>query len=347
MTLRIATVLSAREWEPDLVAYARETAAIRVVLRAYQPHEIEERADEIDVVVAGGEVAWVTPGQISTWRRSGLGVVGVYPTGDRPSAVMFESAGADEILPDDTSTESLVQTIRFLAPAAANFPPETGGAVVAVVGPRGAPGCTEVALAHAWGLARKHETLLVDLDLSAPAIAVRLGLPPRPDITDAADGVRESGEIPAAAIHHTGKLAVMTGSHRIGEPPLRPAMVEDVVSAAASGFGRVVLDLGTVEPDDYHLKRADEAILVVDGSAVGLVRAARLAAEWSGPPPQLVVNRVDRTDRNQVIEAARTWTGLEPAAVIADRTAVRRAALSARPPDRRFRNALELNGASR
>ena len=76
MTLRVATVLSAREWEPDLVAHARETAAVRVVLRAYQPQEIEERAEEIDIVIAGAEVAWVTPGRIATWRRMGLGVVG-------------------------------------------------------------------------------------------------------------------------------------------------------------------------------------------------------------------------------------------------------------------------------
>ena len=53
MTLRVATVLSAREWEPTLVSQARESAAVRIVLRAYQPREIEERADEIDVVVAG------------------------------------------------------------------------------------------------------------------------------------------------------------------------------------------------------------------------------------------------------------------------------------------------------
>ena len=57
MTLRVATVLSAREWEPTLVSQARETAAVRIVLRAYQPREIEERADEIDVVVAGADPA--------------------------------------------------------------------------------------------------------------------------------------------------------------------------------------------------------------------------------------------------------------------------------------------------
>ncbi|MCH8949176.1 MAG: hypothetical protein IIB87_02225 [Chloroflexi bacterium] len=54
MTIRVATVLSAREWEPGLVAHARDTAALRIVLRAYQPSDIETRAEDIDVVVAGG-----------------------------------------------------------------------------------------------------------------------------------------------------------------------------------------------------------------------------------------------------------------------------------------------------
>jgi MinD superfamily P-loop ATPase len=347
MTMRIATVLSARDWEPDLVAHARETAAVRVVLRAYQPQEIEERADEIDLVVAGGEIAWVTPGRIASWRRLGLGVVGIYPVGDRPAAVMLEAAGSDETLPDDTSMEALVQAIRFLAPAVDQRSLQPNGTIVAVIGPRGAPGCTEAALGHAWNLARRHKTLLIDLDLDAPAVAIRLGLPPRPDITDAADGVRTDGEIPAAAVHAVGKLSVITGSHRVGEPVLRPAMVEDVVSAATAGFERVVLDLGTAAPDDPILKRSDEAILVADGSAVGLVRAARLAAEWSGPPPSLLLNRVDRTDRNQAVEAARTWTGLEPAAIITERRGIRLAALSAQPPDRRFRRALRVDGAIR
>jgi hypothetical protein len=50
-------VLSARDWEPNLVAQARETASIRIVLRAFQPKDIESHAGEIDVVVASGDVS--------------------------------------------------------------------------------------------------------------------------------------------------------------------------------------------------------------------------------------------------------------------------------------------------
>jgi Flp pilus assembly CpaE family ATPase len=118
-------------------------------------------------------------------------------------------------------------------------------------------------------------------------------------------------------------------------------MVEDVVEVATSQYDTAVLDLGAAPPDDRILKRADQAILVVDGSAVGVVRAARLVAEWSGPPPQIVVNRAARHEHDQLIEAVLRWTGIEPVAVIDDRRSVRTAALRARHPDRQFRRALD------
>jgi hypothetical protein len=75
MTPRVATVLSARDWESGLVSLAKETAEVRMVLRAYRPEEVEEEAHRLDVVVAGAETSWVTPARIATWRRRGLRVV--------------------------------------------------------------------------------------------------------------------------------------------------------------------------------------------------------------------------------------------------------------------------------
>ena len=215
MTLRVATVLSARPWEGDLVAHARSTAAIRLVMRAFRPGDIEARADEIDVVVAGGDVPWVTPGQVVAWRRIGLLVVGVHPVGDRPAMELFELGGADEVLADDLSADSIVQALRFLAPRD-RVDTDPAGVSVAVVGARGAPGRTEVALALAWNWSAAHTVGLIDLDLEAPAVAVRLGLAARPDITDAADSVRSHGSLSRTLIQNVGKVGVVVGSHRHG-----------------------------------------------------------------------------------------------------------------------------------
>ena len=340
MSVRVATVLSAREWEPDLVAYAREHAALRIVLRAFQPDEIATRRDEIDVVVAGAETAWVTPSLLATWRRHGLTIVGIYPVGDRPGADLLAAGGADEILADNASSESIVSAIRHLTFAAGVRMEQGSGRVVAVLGPRGAPGSTEVAVAVAMNQAGRSRSVLVDLDLAAPALAIRLGLAPRPDVTDAADAVRSEGQVPERVLRHTGKLDIIVGSHRPGEPPLRDAMAEDVVEALIATHDHVYLDLGAVTADSLLVKRADDAVVVIDGSAVGIVRAAQLTAAWAGPPPLLVINRVAAKNRAQVVEAVRHWTGLDPVAVLTDRSAVRSASLSAKAPDRRFRRGL-------
>lgn len=344
MTIRVATVLSAREWEPGLVAHAKETAALRVVLRAYQPADIEARANEIDVVVAGGEVSWVTSRQVAAWRRLGFGVIGVHPAGDGPAAQLLEGGGADEVVPDTIDVIALVQAIRFVAPSSEHASSLSRGHVTAVTGARGAPGCTEVALAYASMMSGSDATVLVDADLSAPALAVRLGLPPRPDVTDAADGVRADGAIAPEYLHSVGKLSVITGSHRPGEGRLRDSMIGDVIDAAATQFKRVVLDVGANAIENSLVDGSDSVLFVVDASAIGVVRAAQITSRWMGPQPTLILNRVDNRDRSDVVDAVRRWTGLEPVAVVPERKHVRRLTAAAAMPDRRFTRALAAVG---
>lgn len=346
MSIRVATVLSARDWEPGLVSHARETAELLIVLRAFQPREIEDHAADIDVVVAGGEVSWVTPAQIASWRRAGLGVVGIHPREDGPAAAMLQAAGVDEILPDTADIRTIVTAIRFISPQSASVDREGTGTVTAVTGPRGAPGTTEVAIGLAWESARRSTTLLIDLDVDAPSIAIRLGLPPRPDITDAADAVRTEGTVPQDAVQRVGPISVITGSHRAGEAPLRSIMIEDLVDAATVAFERVIVDLGTGEPDNPILKRSDTAVLVADASAIGVVRAAHLVTAWSGPPPTIVLNRVASRTHADVIAAAKEWTGIKPAVVIPDRPSIRAASLAAKSPDGRLRKPLARLGES-
>ncbi|MEZ5175920.1 MAG: hypothetical protein R2823_06910 [Acidimicrobiia bacterium] len=345
MTVRVATVLSARDWESGLVAYARDTAAIRVVLRAFQPRDIESHRGEIDVVVAGGEVAWVTPHQITTWTRLGIVVVGIHPPGDRPAAALLELGGAAEVLPDDIDIAALVQAIRFVAPAGDVRVSDARGVVTAVVGTRGAPGCTEVACAMAVTSARQSKTVLIDLDTIAPALAIRLGVAPRPDLADAADMVRSEGTFDRSCVRRVGEVDVVVGSHRDNEPVMRDPMVTGLVEVAAGLYDSVILDVGSSPVGDALIETVNEVVLVVDGSPVGIVRAARATSNWFGPTPRLVVNKVPRTRHDETVVAVRRWTGLDPVAVIPEHPRVRRNTVRARLPDRSFTRALA--GASR
>jgi Flp pilus assembly CpaE family ATPase len=340
VTIRVATVLSARDWEPNLVAHAHETAAIRIVLRAFQPSDLEARAADIDVVVASGDVSWVTSRQVTTWKRLGLGVVGVFPAGDQPAADLLTRGGANEVVPDGIDAESLVQAIRFVAPRALKAVSEEMGTVTVVAGARGAPGCTEIALAYALSRSKATSTVLIDLDLAAPAIAVRLGLPPRPDIADVADAVRIEGVLDHHDLHTFEHLSVITGSHRRGQSGITETMVQGVVDAARGEFDEAIVDLGAVEPGNIMIAEADRAIVVVDASAVGIVRAAQLTAEWVGPTPYVVVNRVNARGSADAVQAVKQWTGLEPVAVIPDHHKVRQASMSARRPHRRLCRAM-------
>jgi MinD-like ATPase involved in chromosome partitioning or flagellar assembly len=340
VTVRVATILSAREWEPALVAYANETATVRIVLRAFQPRDIESHASDIDVVVAGGEVTWVTPHQIATWRRLGLGVIGMHPPGDTPAVSLLELGGVDEALPDTTEVAALVQAIRFVAPNERSEADRHRGVVTAVVGTRGAPGCTEVAFGLATLKGGAGSTLLIDADLEAPSLAVRLGVAPRPDIADAADLVRGEGTIDASVVRSFGAIEVIPGSHRDGEAPMRAHMLSGLLEATASLYDEVVVDLGSARPSDELLETLDEVVLVIEASPIGIVRAARTTKNWFGPTPTLVLNKVDTRSRSEVVEAVRKWTGLDPEAVIPRRHRVHRSAISGRPPDRSVTRAL-------
>jgi MinD superfamily P-loop ATPase len=340
VTPRVATVLSARDWESGLVALARETAEVRMVLRAYRPEEVEEEADRLDVVVAGAETTWVTPARIAAWRRRGLRVVGIFPCGDRPARQRLVAGGADEVLPDDTPPGAVVRAIRLLRPAADPVETPRPAAEVVVTGPPGAPGCTEVALALAWSWADRRHTLLLDLDVEAPCLAVRLGRPPRPDLVDAAEAVHETGALPASAVTGYGPLALLVGSTRRAEGALPPHLIEDVAAAAGCLAEVVVADAGARPGGDPLVKGADRVVLVADASPIGLVRAARLVAEWAGPQPSLVLNRVRPSQADELVSAARRWLGLEPAALVPYREAVAAAARAARPPARALRRAL-------
>lgn len=292
-------------------------------------------------------MSWATPAHVASWKQLGLGVIGVIPSGDAPAGRVLESGGADEIVPDTIDPSALIQAIRFVAPSTSRTVTQSSAArLTAVVGARGAPGCTEVAIAYA--LARSNSTgcILLDLDLDAPAIAVRLGLGPRPDLTDAADTVRTVGELGTSSVQRIDELDVITGSHRPSEPPLKGSLVEGVIRASLSGWDEVVADVGATRHGMAVVAEADEAILVVHASPVGIVRAAQLVAGWSGPAPALVLNRVQSGSRADVVDAARRWTGLEPAIVLPDRRQVNTAASAGQVPERRFARAVgQLGGA--
>lgn len=220
-----------------------------------------------------------------------------------------------------------------LVPTPTPVPPI--GRLVAVTGPRGAPGRTEIALALgvAWAA---HQTAVVDLDLAAPGLALRAGIPPRPDLADVAAGLAESGCLPPGTLRRMAGTRLVVGSHRSVPPGVARLVAEAVLRAVPV----VIVDAGPAGPDDPLLARANRIVLVLEGSPAGIVRTAEFLSGWHLRPPELVVNRVRPGDHCDVVMAVRRWTGLDPAVVVGERAAVRMAARRAGPPDRRLARVL-------
>ena len=317
----MATVLTARPWEETFVSFARETGAVRVVARAYEPEEVTRRGPS--VIVAGSETSWVSPAMVKAWRRRGIRVVGVYPAGDEPGRHLFDVARADASFSDDVSSLQLLRAVRALSLTAPTGSDD--GTLIAVTGPRGAPGRTEVAIAIAWSAAAKGRTLLVDLD--PPTLGLRFGLPPLSDLGEALDFVRSTGSPPIDHIRTVGPISVLTG---VGEGPLTADLRAELVRSALGTFDVVVADLGPWPHGESTVRLAATAVMVCDASPAGLVRAAQMVRGWSGPTPLVVVNRVD--DPQDALLGARRALGLDPAVLIPTLAEVRTSAVLSRDP---------------
>ncbi len=315
----VATVLTAHLWEEDFVAFLRDGAGLRVVARAYEPEEVIRRAP--DVVVVGSETSWISPTHIRAWRRRGIKVLGLHPVGDGPGRELFQRGGADAILPETTSMVGLFRAVQALSVVEPSVLAE--GTLVAVTGPRGAPGRTEMALALAFGAADRQRTLLVDLD--PPSIGIRLGLDPHPTLLEALDEIRADGVPPP--VRRVGPLSILAGVE--GGPLVAPLRWE-LVRASLNSFDLVVADLGPWPQNDSVIRNARSAVLVCDAAPTGMVRASAMVNDWVGPPPRVLVNRA--IDGEQTRRMVRQALGLEPAVVIPYLEAVRSASLKGDQP---------------
>lgn len=299
MTPRIATVRSAGRWEPSLVASVRDAASARIVARCLDPGDVEDVLPGVDGLVLGADVPWLTPQLLRRWSAR-VPVIGVAERTDGPGRRLLRLGGCVDVVDPSTPIERILgATARPPAPA----PPQA--TVVSVSGPRGAPGRSEVALALGWLLAAGRPTLVAELD-DAPSLAIRARLPAADDrpAADPAVGVPRHRRF--------GPVSVLAAPP--GGTPLGAVVHHRLVEAARAAFGAVVLDAGP-GPAGLSAGRPSIPLVVVDGTPVGIVRAASMLRAWPGEAPLLVVNRVE-SGREDIVRAVRAATGVEPDAVL-------------------------------
>jgi Flp pilus assembly CpaE family ATPase len=169
------------------------------------------------------------------------------------------------------------------------FDADVGG-VIAVTGGAGSPGRTTVAINLATALSAGGPTVLVELDLCAPAIAAYLDRDPSRNICTLAHTVRDdprrwdialAEELQSLGIDHLSADVLCGPPKREMRASVAPPLVEELIAQLAPRYRWVILDvgaelLGTDAPAASHrtaLARAHHVLLVATTHLVGLWHA--------------------------------------------------------------------------
>lgn len=305
---RVVTVLSAHTWETNFTAVAIASSMVRHVDRL----EHDRPFANADVVIVSADTPWITSTKIRHWQHAGLRVIGIHAPGDKPARRLL--AACDEIRSTASDPQALVHLARILGSNARLT--QADGSLWFVTGPAGSPGRTEVAIALARAMTLTGETSLIDGDRDNPSVSIRLGLPPDPNI----GSITHIGEAPSI-----GALRVLPGA--FGVTPPTQAKFEALCQAALDTIGDAVID-GSSWQSGYRIPVDAQAIFVCDASPSGAIRAALTLKTWDLEPPLLIVNRVTDFDMVPSIRAA---TGLEPALLIEESSAIRAASIRCAP----------------
>ncbi|MCY3562800.1 MAG: hypothetical protein F4Z41_02535 [Acidimicrobiia bacterium] len=284
-------------WESELVDRARESGTLRIVKRAFHPAPVHRILAEgrAEAVVVGADVSWLSSGLVSAWRRMGAVVIGIDEPHHPFGRHLLEDWGCHLVLEEaDPEWTAASLSAMFPSPAASLNPPAP--TVVAVGGPRGAPGRTEVALGIAWLASRSGPCLLIEADAS-PALGLRLGLPPP----------TESHQVVTA-----GQVDLL-----LWDPRGSSGGVLRNGWASLWDYRTAVVDLG---PGVSAFRDwPGQRVVVCRASPPGIVRTASLLARLgNGLGSHMVINRLPPDDRfgREISRHLAESTGTRPAALI-------------------------------
>ncbi|MFO1537859.1 MAG: hypothetical protein ACKOVH_08545, partial [Actinomycetota bacterium] len=330
----VALVLSAEEWVDEFHRYCVDHGGARVRSLVLDPAVALD--EDFDVLIAGARWPALTRPFVDALHRRDQRVLVVGDAGAGPGPA--HGLGVDGIVGPATTPAELVDAVRALVPAPersggrrgsapAPVVPTTGSvapAVVAVGGPRGA-GSTEVALALAgWFTAGGARAVLVDADLEAPAVAVRLGLPVEPNLCTAVDAAASGPDTVPGALFDLGDdwpVVLVGAPRREAAMVLTAAELGAVLGALAARYAPVLVDVssgpdGVGAPASAALTRAGAVVAVGAATPVGVVRLVEwidaVRALAPGATVHVVVNRAPagRARRAEIVGALQRGGGV-------------------------------------
>lgn len=360
-------------WESAALARLGERPDIVVLKRCVDVADLlaTASAGQADAAVVGIDAPGLDTAAVDHLRHHGVRAVAVLPAtaGTDAAAMAATRIGIRVVVGEhelDRLADSLVADDE-VATAAEPSAPGVGaspvaprpGRVISVWGPAGAPGRTTVAVGLAAELARRHRTILLDVDPYGGAVAQVLGIVDEASGMLSAARVVAGGQLPErfGTIQRSldNRLSVVTGLPRADRwVEVRAGVVEGLIEVAR-GHGFVVADTGFSLEDDptlgqvgarpgrnrmtlAALESADEVVVVGSADPVGLARLARGLVELgevvAPASVHVVVNRMRPTLGWAERHLAGMLDGLAPVARVhflpEDRATVDRALLAGR-----------------
>jgi MinD-like ATPase involved in chromosome partitioning or flagellar assembly len=329
----LAVVFSPREWADRVVRFITDHGGGRVRLRVVEGRVALE--ESFDVLIAEDITSFLSPRFVRELKEQGRAVLGVFDPDEPTGKQRLVDAGVDDVVECEAPSEEFVRrvtTLMSLRATPAESPTfgigpvqaavrgtqqaaeadEVPNGIVAVGGPAGGCGATEIAIELARSSRAAGATVvLVDADDRAPSVAQRLGLPLTPNIRTAAEVLfHGEGQLPDVVIPvPQGGFDVVAGLGNPGDwAQLWPAEAVEVVKELAEVADQVIVNVGSQledlaavgGPERFRLSRsmlraAGTVVAVGAPSPVGITRLLGWLADVRTIAPRraahLVVNR--------------------------------------------------------
>lgn len=337
METEIALAMSVRSWTDELHRFLADHGGARVRLTAMGPEDLT--GESFDVLLIDDICSFLTPRLVARVRSSGREVVGVFdPDEFADGKARLLECGVSDVVEADAHPDEFLRAIERVAKhvvtspltdgipgesAVTDSPEDRSQQIIAVGGPAGGTGSTEVAIAIASRLGQvRRRVALFDADEVAPSIAQRLALPIHPNVRTAIDVMDHRTGPLTTVIQRVDDVAVIVGLPNVSDwSEVRPTQVTDLIGELASVFDHVVVNVGSHldnlgfggGSDRFGIARrviteADRVVAVSLADPVGvgrtlgwLAEAARLRAD---APIDVLINRAPRDQfrRGELIE---------------------------------------------
>jgi MinD-like ATPase involved in chromosome partitioning or flagellar assembly len=238
--------------------------------------------------------------------QRGRAVLGVYdPVEFADGKDRLIECGVSDVVESDADAEEFLEVIGRIMSGRSTHPgPESASSaveraiegeastastsVLAVGGPSGGVGATEVAIALAARLAGHGSTVLVEVDETAPSLAQRLGMPLFPNLRTAIDVLEHRSGSMERVMHRVAGVpfAVLPGLANVRDwTEVRPRQAVDLVRELAFTYAHVVVNVGSrIEGEAFAdgqgrhavsravVESSDRLVAIGVGTPVGVAR---------------------------------------------------------------------------